>query len=99
MEQTLKYVGNSAMLSVSPKSIRRKKIDKTTRLEQVDNDDDADVIIFRIIRPSTMVFPEVKKKLTLSTEIETLLNDPVYPTKEQLKDPRIQYLLGHEDFR
>jgi len=98
MEQTLKYVGNSAMLSVSPKSIRQKKIDRTTRLEQVDNGDEADIISFRIIRPSKLVFPKIKGKLTLSPEIETLVNNPVYPTEEQLKDPRIQHLLN-ENFR
>jgi len=98
MEQTLKYVGNSAMLSVSPKSIRQKKIDRTTRLEQVDNDDETDVISFRIIRPSKIVFPKIKGKLTLSSEIESLINNPVYPTEEQLKDPRIQHLLN-ENFR
>jgi len=98
MEQTLKYVGNSAMLSVSPKSIRRKKIDSTTRLEQIDNDDETDVISFRIIRPSKIMFPKIKGKLTLIPEIETLLNNPVYPTEEQLKDSRIQHLFN-EDFR
>jgi len=97
MEQTLKYVGNSAMLSVSPKSIRQKKIDRTTRLEQVENDE-ADIISFRVIRSAQMVFPKIKGKLSLSSEIETLLNDPVYPTEENLKDPRIQSLMN-EDFR
>jgi len=98
MEQTLKYIGNSAMLSVSPKSIRRKKIDRTTRLEQVDNGDEEDIIIFRIIRPSKILFPKIKGKLSLSPEIEALVNNPIYPTEEQLNDPRIQQLLN-ENFR
>lgn len=35
-----------------------------------------------------------KKKggLDMSPEIEALINDPVYPTEEQLKDPRIQQM-------
>ena len=93
MEQVLKYVGNSAMLSVSPKSIKQKKIDRTTRLEQIDNGDEADIISFRIIRPSIITFPKIKGKLSLSPEIEDLINDPVYPTEEKLNDPRIQHLL------
>ena len=98
MEQVLKYIGNSYMLSVSPKSIKKKKIDKTTKLEQLENDDETNIISFRIIRPKKLVFPKIKRKLELSPEIEELLNEPVYPTDEGLKDPRIQYLL-HEDFR
>jgi len=97
MEQVLKYIGNSAMVTVSPKSIKQKKIDRTTRLEQVDNENEADIISFRIIRPSKIVFPKVKGKLKLSPEIEALLNDPVYPSDESLNNPRIQYLLD-EDF-
>lgn len=97
MVQVLKYIGNSAMLTVSPKMIKRKKVDKTTRFEMMDNDDDADIICFRIIRPSEIVFPKIKGNLVLSPEIETLINDPVYPTKERLEDPRIKHLLN-EDF-
>ena len=85
------------MLSISPKSIKQKKIDRTTRLEQIDNDAEADIISFRIIRPSTITFPKLKKPLSLAPEIEALINDPVYPTDDRLKDTRIQHLLN-EDF-
>lgn len=34
--------------------------------------------------------------LEMSPEIEALINDPVYPTEEQLKDLRIQSLLDEE---
>ena len=97
MEQVLKYVGNSAMLSISPKAIRQKKIDMTTRLEQID-DNESDIISFRIIRPQGFVFPKLKEKLSISPEIEALMYDPVYLTEEQLADPRIKHLLN-EDFR
>lgn len=86
------------MLSVSPKSIKQKKIDRTTRLEQIDNGNDDDIISFRIIRPSEIMFPKIKGPLSLSPEIEALINNPVYPSEDRLKDPRIQDLLN-EDFR
>lgn len=97
MEQVLKRIGNSYMLSVSPKSIKKNKIDKTTKLEQLENDEGTGIISFRIIRPQKLVFPKIKGKLKLSPEIETLINEPVFPTDERLKDPRIQHLL-YEDF-
>ena len=43
-----------------------------------------------------IVMPKLDKELSMSPEIEALINDPVYPTEEQLKDPRIQSLLDEE---
>ena len=63
MEQVLKRIGNSYMLSVSPKSIKKNKIDKTTKLEQLENDEGTGIISFRIIRPQKLVFPKIKGKL------------------------------------
>jgi len=37
-----------------------------------------------VIRPSKLVFPEIKGELSLAPEIEDLINDPVYPTEEEM---------------
>lgn len=39
---------------------------------------------------------KLDKELSMSPEIEALINDPVYPTEKQLKDLRIQSLLDEE---
>lgn len=43
-----------------------------------------------------IVLPKLEKELSMSPEIEALINDPVYLTEEQLKDPRIQSLLNED---
>lgn len=97
MEQTLKYIGNSAMLSVPSKTVKLKKLDKTTKFVHI-VDTDEDVISFKIIRPKHLSFPKLKGKLVLSTEMREMIDNPIELTKEQLEDPRIKRLLD-EDFR
>lgn len=43
-----------------------------------------------------IILPKIHEGLFMSPEIEALINDPVYPTEEQLKDLRIQSLLGED---
>lgn len=99
MEQTLKYVGNSAMLTVPAHTIRKRNIDRNTRFELIEgSQSDDDVVSFRIIRPAALAFPKLKEPLKMSPEIESLISDPVYPSEEDLQNARIQHLLD-EDFR
>lgn len=41
---------------------------------------------------------QLRKKLSLSPEMKEMIDNPVFPTEEQLEDPRIKHLLD-EDFR
>lgn len=43
-----------------------------------------------------IIFPKIHEEPSISPEIEALINNPVYPTEEQLKDLRIQSLLDEE---
>lgn len=97
MEQQLKYIGNGAMLSIPAKIRKQRNLDAGTKFVYV-NDSDEDIISFRIIRSKELIFPPLKTKLQISSEMKSMIDDPVYPTEDQAKDPRIIALLD-EDFR
>ena len=97
MEQSLKYIGNSAMLSVPASTVKEKNLDKTTLFEFLKETKD-DILSFRIIRPKQLVFPKLRKKLSLSSEMKEMIENPVFPTEQQLEDPRIKHLFD-ENFR
>jgi len=72
----------------------QKNIDRTAGTEPMGNVNEADTINSSVISPSKLVFPKIKGEFSISPEIADLINEPVYPTEEQLKDPRIQHLLN-----
>lgn len=85
------------MLSVPSKTVKLKKLDKTTKFVHI-IDTDEDIISFRIVRSKQLSFPKLKDRLTLSAEMREMIDNPIELTKEQLEDPRIKRLLD-EDFR
>lgn len=97
MEQNLKYIGNSAMLSIPASTVKEKNLDKTTLFEFLKGTKD-DILSFRIIRPKQLEFPKLRRRLSLSPEMKELIDNPVFPTEQQLEDPRIKHLLD-ENFR